>query len=93
MYVVGHGLTEDDIQRQYDIGSVFFDHVSNKEKGEYIAKIIEEGSWAGYKAGILHVDVSPTGLTLFISHKDTTIGRMEHMMWMRYTIELISQWI
>lgn len=90
MYVVGHGLTEDDIQGQYDIGSVFFDHISDKEKGEYVAKIVEEGSWAGCKAGILHVDVSPTGLTLLISHKDTTIDRMEHRMWTRYTVALPS---
>ena len=49
VYVIGHGLSEDAIQRQYDLGSVFFDGVSDEEKHQYIAKIKEEGSWAGYK--------------------------------------------
>ncbi|KIP05245.1 hypothetical protein PHLGIDRAFT_163871 [Phlebiopsis gigantea 11061_1 CR5-6] len=49
VYVVGYGLDEAAVQRQYDIASVFFDAVDDEEKRKYVAKIAEEGSWAGYK--------------------------------------------
>ncbi|GJE93548.1 clavaminate synthase-like protein [Phanerochaete sordida] len=49
VYVVGHGLDAEDIQRQFDVGSTFFDRVTEQDKAKYAAKISEEGSWAGYK--------------------------------------------
>ncbi|GJE93541.1 Clavaminate synthase-like protein [Phanerochaete sordida] len=49
VYVVGHGLDAEDIQRQFEVGSTFFDGVSEEEKAKHVAKISEEGSWAGYK--------------------------------------------
>ena len=49
VYVVGYGLDDAVVQRQYDIASVFFDGVDDEEKRQYVAKIAEEGSWAGYK--------------------------------------------
>ncbi|EKM51199.1 uncharacterized protein PHACADRAFT_263216 [Phanerochaete carnosa HHB-10118-sp] len=49
VHVTGHGVGAEEIQRQFDVGSVFFDRVADEEKGRYVAKISEEGSWAGYK--------------------------------------------
>jgi isopenicillin N synthase-like dioxygenase len=50
--LTGHGLDAEMISRQFDIGKMFFDAVTEEEKHNYHAKIAEEGSWAGYKARI-----------------------------------------
>lgn len=49
VHIVGHGLSGQDIMRQFAAGSVFFDGVSEQEKKQRVGRIAEEGNWAGYK--------------------------------------------
>ncbi|KAJ8083855.1 hypothetical protein AAF712_000773 [Marasmius tenuissimus] len=48
-YVVNHGIPQDILQRQFDIGQHTFDGVPREEKEKHVAKIKEEGSFMGYK--------------------------------------------
>jgi isopenicillin N synthase-like dioxygenase len=58
VYVVGCGLDENDIQHQFNVGSVLFDSVNQDEKNRYIARINEDGSWAGYKVDWSDISIS-----------------------------------
>lgn len=46
----GHGLSPADLQHQFSLGKLLLYDVSEEEKVELLASI-NEGSWAGYKAG------------------------------------------
>ncbi|KAK0187440.1 Clavaminate synthase-like protein [Armillaria mellea] len=48
-YVVGHGLSPSENQRMFDIADILFSAVSDEEKQRYEAKIIQTGSYQGYK--------------------------------------------
>ncbi|PBK98044.1 Clavaminate synthase-like protein [Armillaria gallica] len=48
-YVVGHGLSLSENQRIFDIADIPFGAVSDEEKQRYEAKIIQTGSYQGYK--------------------------------------------
>ncbi|KAK0234374.1 Clavaminate synthase-like protein [Armillaria nabsnona] len=48
-YVVGHGLSLSENQRIFDIADIPFTAVSDEEKQRYEAKIIQTGSYQGYK--------------------------------------------
>jgi hypothetical protein len=45
----GHGLSSQEIQRQFDLGRMLNEDVGEEEKRQLHARIKEEGSWAGYK--------------------------------------------
>ncbi|THU96770.1 hypothetical protein K435DRAFT_86166 [Dendrothele bispora CBS 962.96] len=47
--VKGHGLSTSDIYRQFTLGRLLNEDVSEDEKRQLHAQIAEEGSWAGYK--------------------------------------------
>ncbi|KAK7473186.1 hypothetical protein VKT23_001285 [Stygiomarasmius scandens] len=47
--VKGHGLTTEDIHRQFSLGRLLNEDVSEEEKRQLHAQIASEGSWAGYK--------------------------------------------
>lgn len=48
-YVVGHGYTQEETDRMFDIADVPFAQVSDEEKQAYLGKIKETGSFQGYK--------------------------------------------
>ncbi|KIY52141.1 Clavaminate synthase-like protein [Fistulina hepatica ATCC 64428] len=48
-YVTGHGIPQEMIERQFDIGQHVFDGVSQDEKGAYVAQMATQGSYMGYK--------------------------------------------
>ncbi|KAI0065000.1 Clavaminate synthase-like protein [Artomyces pyxidatus] len=48
-YVVGHGIPQDRLDRQFAIGQLTFDDVSREEKEAHRAPIAEQGSFIGYK--------------------------------------------
>ncbi|KAI0797314.1 Clavaminate synthase-like protein [Irpex lacteus] len=48
-YVVNHGLSPPETERIFDIADVPFSQVPDQEKEEFRAKIIEAGSYRGYK--------------------------------------------
>lgn len=49
IYAKNHGLSEDQVRRQYSIGQYTFTHVPDEEKKEYTADIVNSGSYCGYK--------------------------------------------
>ncbi|KZT22307.1 Clavaminate synthase-like protein [Neolentinus lepideus HHB14362 ss-1] len=48
-YVIGHGISEETLNRQFALGQRAFDGVTRKEKEQHRAPIAEEGSFIGYK--------------------------------------------
>ncbi|KAI0089597.1 Clavaminate synthase-like protein [Irpex rosettiformis] len=48
-YVINHGLSQEKRDRIFDIADIPFSQVSDPEKREYEGKIIETGSYQGYK--------------------------------------------
>ncbi|KAJ8469740.1 hypothetical protein ONZ45_g2167 [Pleurotus djamor] len=56
--VKGHGLMQNELQRQFDIGKFLVDDVSEEEKRALLANM-PEGDWAGYK----HYDTYPETVT------------------------------
>ncbi|KAF8653684.1 hypothetical protein AX16_003834 [Volvariella volvacea WC 439] len=48
-YAVGHGLATEKLKRQFSIGQLAFDAVTQEEKKQYRAPIAEQGSFIGYK--------------------------------------------
>ncbi|KAK0474634.1 Clavaminate synthase-like protein, partial [Armillaria novae-zelandiae] len=48
-YIVGHGLSLSKNQQIFDIADIPFSAVSDEEKQQYEAKIIQTGSYQGYK--------------------------------------------
>ncbi|KAI0042810.1 Clavaminate synthase-like protein [Auriscalpium vulgare] len=48
-YVIGHGIPQETLDRQFSIGQLTFDGVSRGEKEAHRAPIAEEGSFIGYK--------------------------------------------
>ncbi|KAI0089600.1 Clavaminate synthase-like protein [Irpex rosettiformis] len=48
-YIINHGLSRPETERMFDIADVPFSQVPDQEKSEYRAKIIEAGSYQGYK--------------------------------------------
>ncbi|RDB23622.1 Flavonol synthase/flavanone 3-hydroxylase [Hypsizygus marmoreus] len=48
-YVVGHGIPEQTLKRQFDLGQFTFNGVSQDEKELHRAPIAEKGSFIGYK--------------------------------------------
>ncbi|TRM67033.1 hypothetical protein BD626DRAFT_168218 [Schizophyllum amplum] len=65
-YVVGHGIPQDTLDRQFDIGQHTFDGVPQVEKEKHRALIKENGSFMGYK------------LPNFWEIKDGVRDRIEH---------------
>ncbi|KAI0774828.1 Clavaminate synthase-like protein [Trametes elegans] len=49
IYATNHGLSSEQILRQFSIAQLAFDGVSEEEKSEYRAKILEAGDFTGYK--------------------------------------------
>ncbi|CAD6887141.1 unnamed protein product [Tilletia controversa] len=49
IYAENHGLSWENVLRQFDIGQFAFHAVSQEDKVKHRAKIIEEGSFNGYK--------------------------------------------
>ncbi|CCM06830.1 uncharacterized protein FIBRA_09133 [Fibroporia radiculosa] len=49
-YVINHGYTQAQNERIFDIADLPFTHFSEEEKREYAAKIVEGGSFQGFKA-------------------------------------------
>lgn len=48
-YVINHGIPQETLRRQFDIGQHTFDGVSREEKEKHVAPIKEKGSFMGYK--------------------------------------------
>ncbi|KAK7461122.1 hypothetical protein VKT23_009048 [Stygiomarasmius scandens] len=48
-YVVGHGIPQEILKRQFAVGQLTFDEVPREEKEEHRAQIAEKGSFMGYK--------------------------------------------
>ncbi|KAI0089615.1 hypothetical protein BDY19DRAFT_113838 [Irpex rosettiformis] len=48
-YVVNHGLSQTATERIFDIANVPFTQVPDDEKKEHVARMLEEGSYQGYK--------------------------------------------
>lgn len=49
IYAENHGLSYDDVLRQFAIGQYAFNNVSAEDKSKYKADIIKTGSFVGYK--------------------------------------------
>ncbi|KAI0669597.1 Clavaminate synthase-like protein [Trametes maxima] len=49
IYAVNHGLSSEQVRRQFSIAQYAFDGVSEEDKVAYRAKIIETGDFTGYK--------------------------------------------
>ncbi|KAI0369051.1 Clavaminate synthase-like protein [Pilatotrama ljubarskyi] len=49
IYATNHGLSSEQILRQFSIAQYAFDGVSEEDKARYRAKILEEGDFTGYK--------------------------------------------
>lgn len=49
IYAINHGLSYDQVLRQYSIGQHTFDKVPDEDKKEYTADIVNTGSYCGYK--------------------------------------------
>ncbi|CDO74705.1 hypothetical protein BN946_scf184847.g13 [Trametes cinnabarina] len=49
IYATNHGLSSEQIQRQFSIAQFAFDGVSEEDKSKYRAKILETGDFTGYK--------------------------------------------
>ncbi|KAI0828008.1 Clavaminate synthase-like protein [Trametes gibbosa] len=49
IYATNHGLSSEQIQRQFSIAQYAFDGVPEEDKTRYAAKILEEGDFTGYK--------------------------------------------
>ncbi|KAF5392755.1 hypothetical protein D9757_000799 [Collybiopsis confluens] len=74
-YVVGHGISAEDLNRQFAIGQVAFDEVPREEKEEYRAQIKEKGTFMGYK------------LQNYWEIKDGVRDRIEHYNFYNNSIE------
>ncbi|KAI0689338.1 Clavaminate synthase-like protein [Cytidiella melzeri] len=48
-YVINHGLSQAETERVFDIADVPFSQVSDEEKQEYKGRMLETGSYQGYK--------------------------------------------
>ncbi|THG96396.1 hypothetical protein EW026_g5431 [Hermanssonia centrifuga] len=57
--VKGHGLAAEDIHHQFSLGKLLVDNVPEEEKHRLLARISEEGSWAGYKVRITGLELYP----------------------------------
>ncbi|WFD05418.1 hypothetical protein MVES1_000748 [Malassezia vespertilionis] len=49
MYAVNHGLTHEQVLRQFAIGQYAFNNVSEEEKKRCVADMVNAGSFVGYK--------------------------------------------
>ncbi|KAI0341626.1 Clavaminate synthase-like protein [Trametopsis cervina] len=49
-YVVNHGLSQAEVDRVFDIADLPFSQTSDSEKQEYSERVLETGSYQGYKA-------------------------------------------
>ncbi|CAO1621569.1 unnamed protein product [Parajaminaea phylloscopi] len=49
IYAVNHGLSYEQVLRQFAIGQYLLNNVSDEDKEKYRAKIVEQGSFVGYK--------------------------------------------
>ncbi|KAI0645150.1 Clavaminate synthase-like protein [Trametes meyenii] len=49
IYAVNHGLSSEQVRRQFSIAQYAFDGVSEEDKVAYRAKILETGDFTGYK--------------------------------------------
>lgn len=49
IYAINHGLSYDEVLRQFAIGQYAFNNVSSEDKSKYKADIIKTGSFVGYK--------------------------------------------
>ncbi|KIY71042.1 Clavaminate synthase-like protein [Cylindrobasidium torrendii FP15055 ss-10] len=78
-YVVNHGLTQETLRRQFDIGQHAFDGVSQEEKVKHEAPIKEKGSFIGYK------------LPNFWEIKDGVRDRIEHYNFYNNHIDPITR--
>ena len=57
MYAINHGLTYDQVLRQFSIAQYGFDHITDDEKDRCVADMREAGSFVGYKPmGHWHID-------------------------------------
>ena len=84
--IKGHDLTPQEIHRQFDIGKMLFDEVTEEEKMSLHAKIWE-GEWAGYKVTLL---VHSLILVLRShSHAGTTSDRMAEKILMKCVMMVI----
>ncbi|CAK5263922.1 unnamed protein product [Mycena citricolor] len=75
LYVVGHGIPDAVLERQFDLGQLCFDGVDRAEKEAHQAKIKETGSWMGYK------------LQKYWQIKDGVRDRIEHYNFYQNHIE------
>ena len=46
--ITGHGLSKEELRRQFDLGRLFIEDVSEEEKQKLHAKVWD-GDWTGYK--------------------------------------------
>lgn len=49
IYAINHGLSYEQVLRQFSIGQYLLNNVSDEDKEKYRAKIQEQGSFVGYK--------------------------------------------
>ncbi|KAF9270092.1 Clavaminate synthase-like protein [Marasmius fiardii PR-910] len=78
-YVVNHGIPQETLQRQFDIGQYTFDGVSREEKEKHVAPIKEKGSFIGYK------------LQNYWEIKDGVRDRIEHYNFYQNHIDPIAR--
>ncbi|KAJ3572266.1 hypothetical protein NP233_g3195 [Leucocoprinus birnbaumii] len=49
LYVVNHGLTQEQTERMFNLSDYAVENVTEEEKSRYVSKIREEGTYNGYK--------------------------------------------
>lgn len=85
--IKGHGLSSQELHRQFDLGKMLFEEVTEEEKLSLHAKIWE-GEWAGYKVTPLYAP--PLLMPRKHSHADTTSDQMVGRTRMRCAMVLIG---
>ncbi|KAK0458639.1 Clavaminate synthase-like protein [Desarmillaria tabescens] len=92
-YVVGHGLSPTENQRIFDIADIPFTDISDSEKQQYEAKIIQTGSYQGYKLRqYWHIDNGVKDqIEHYQIHRDVTMR--QHPKGLRPYLEEIEAFI
>ncbi|KAF5339055.1 hypothetical protein D9758_014120 [Tetrapyrgos nigripes] len=78
-YVIGHGIPEEILKRQFNIGQLTFDEVDREEKEAHRAQIAEQGTFMGYK------------LQNYWEIKDGVRDRIEHYNFYQNHIDPITR--
>ncbi|KAK0458641.1 Clavaminate synthase-like protein [Desarmillaria tabescens] len=92
-YVIGHGLSIAENQRIFDIADIPFTDVSDSEKQQYEAKIIQTGSYQGYKhRQYWHIDNGVNDeIERYSIHRDVTMR--QHPKGLRPYLEEIESFM